>query len=122
MKRLDDFLTQKVIRYFKLYATKQSVVMQNLQENIRLRMLNQEIIGKFLEEIPSKERNLIRYVYLQGIQIAVKACFKNIQNSKLGTLGGNLIYSKLIFECYHNYSVTLRSKNIEDILNLQFKL
>jgi len=28
----------------------------------------------------------------------------------------------LIFECYPNYSVTLRSKNIEDTLNLQFKL
>jgi len=39
----------------------------------------------------------------------------------LGTLQGNLIYSKLIFECYSNYSVTLHSKNIEDTLNLQFK-
>jgi len=93
----------------------------------------------FLEEIPSKDRNLIKYVYLQGIQIAIKACFKeginssiisslhdqrfkNIQNSHLGTLQGNLIYSKLIFECYTNYSVTLRSKNIEDTLNLQYKL
>ena len=35
---------------------------------------------------------------------------------------GNLIYSKLIFECYPNYSVTLHSKNIEDTLNLQFKI
>jgi len=139
MKRLDDFLTRKVIRHFKLYTTEQPVVIQNLQGNIRLRLLNQEIIGKFLEEIPAKERDLIKYVHLQGIQIAVKACFKeginspiilslhdqrfkNIQNSHLGTLQGNLIYSKLIFECYPNYSVTLRSKNIEDTLNLQFKL
>jgi len=48
--------------------------------------------------------------------------YKNRQNNYLGTLQGNLIYSKLIFECYPNYSVTLRSKNIEDILKLQFKL
>jgi len=63
-KRLDDFLTRKIIRYFKLYTTEQLVIMQILQGNIRLRSLNQEIIGKFLEEIPSKEQNLIkRYIY-----------------------------------------------------------
>jgi len=83
MKRLDDFLTRKVIRHFKLYTTAQPVVIQNLQGNIRLRLLNQEIIGKFLEEIPSKERNLIKYVHLQGIQIAVKACFKEGINSPI---------------------------------------
>jgi len=48
--------------------------------------------------------------------------FKNVQNSHLGTIQGNLIYSKLNFECHPNYSVALRSKNIEDTLNLQFKL
>ena len=48
--------------------------------------------------------------------------FNNVQNSYLGTILENLIYSQLIFECYPNYSVTLRSKNIEDTLNLQFKL
>ena len=30
MKRLDDFLTRKVIRHFKLYPTEQPVVIQNL--------------------------------------------------------------------------------------------
>jgi len=48
--------------------------------------------------------------------------FKNIQNSDLGTLQENLIYLKLIFECYPNYSKTLQSKYIEETLNLQFKL
>jgi len=33
-----------------------------------------------------------------------------------------LFLKKSIFECYPNYSVTLRSKNIEDTFNLQFKL
>ena len=63
------------------------------------------------QEIPSKDRKLIKYVHLQGIQIAVNACFKeginspiilslhdrrfrNIQNSHLETLQGNLIYKK----------------------------
>jgi len=49
MKRLDDFLTRKLVTHFKLYTTEQPVVIQNLQENIRLRLLNEEIIGKFLE-------------------------------------------------------------------------
>ena len=79
-----------------------------------------------MEEIPSKDQNLIKYVCLQGIQIDVRACFiegikfsiilssihdqrfKNIQKSHLQTLQGNLIYSRLIFECYPNYSVTLK--------------
>jgi len=139
MKKLDDLLTRESIRYFKLYTTEQPVKIQHLQGNIRLRLMTQEIIDKFLAEIPTEDRKLIKYVHLQGIQIAVNACFKeginspiilslhdqrfrNIQNSHLGTLQGNLIYKKLIFECYPNYSVTLQSKTIEDTLNLQFKL
>ena len=58
-------------------------MIQNLQGNIRLRLLNQEIIRKFLEEIPYKERNLIKYVHLRGIQIALKACFKERINSPI---------------------------------------
>ena len=75
--------------------------------------MTKDIIENFLTEIPSKDRDLIKYVHLQGLQIAVKACFKeginspiilslhdqrftNIQNSHLGTLQGNLIYNKLI--------------------------
>ena len=46
-------------------------------------MLNQEIIGKVLKEIPSKKRNMIKYVHLQGIQTAVKACFKEGINSPI---------------------------------------
>ena len=30
MKKVDDFLTKKLIRYFKLYITKQAVLVQNL--------------------------------------------------------------------------------------------
>jgi len=80
---LDNFLTQKVIRHCKLYTTEQPIVIQNLQGNIRLRMLHQGIFGKLLEEIPSKDRNLIKYVYLQGIQIVVKTCFKEGINSPI---------------------------------------
>ena len=64
MRGVDDFLTRKVTRHFKLYTTEQPIVIQNLQGNIRIRLLNEEIIGKFLEVIPSKERNLIKYVHL----------------------------------------------------------
>ena len=123
---MDDFLTRKLISYFKLYTTEQSVNVQHLQGNIRLWLMTQDIIGNFLDEVPARDRDLIKYVHLQRIQITVKAYFKegiispivlslhdqrfiNIQNSHIGTLQGNLIYKKLIFECYPNYSVTLRS-------------
>ena len=45
--------------------------------------MTQEIIENFLEEIPSKDRNLIKYVHLEGIQIIVKACFKEAANSSI---------------------------------------
>jgi len=39
-RRLDDFLTRNIIRHFELYVMEQLVVIQNLQGNIRLRLLN----------------------------------------------------------------------------------
>jgi len=36
--------------------------------------------------------------------------FKSVQNNHLGAILGNLLYSKLIFECYPNYPITLQSK------------
>ena len=37
-----------------------------------------EVIGKFLEEILSRDKNLIKSVHLQGMHIAVKAWFKGV--------------------------------------------
>ena len=45
--------------------------------------MTHEIIDKFLEEIPTKDRKLIKYVHLQGIQIVVNACFKEEINSPI---------------------------------------
>ena len=138
MKKLDDLFIRKLIRHFRLYTTEQPIKVQHLQGNTRLRLITQEKIEKFLSEIPSKDRYLIKYVHLQGIQIVVKACFKeginspmilllhdqrfkNIQNSHLGTLQGNLMYKKLIFECCPNYLVTeLRILKIPLIYNINF--
>ena len=38
--------------------------------------MTQDIMEKFLNEIPSKDRGVITYVHLQGIQIVAKAYFK----------------------------------------------
>ena len=83
MKKLDDLLTRKLVRYFKLYTTEQPVKIQHLQRNIRLRLMTQEIIHKFLVKISTKDRKLIKYVHLQGIEIAVDACFKEGINSPI---------------------------------------
>ena len=64
MRKLNDFITRKLIRYFKLYTTEQPVKVQHLQGNIILRLMTQDIIEKFLVEIPSKDRDLIKYVHL----------------------------------------------------------
>ena len=83
MKEMDDFFKRKTVRYFKLYTIEQPVYVQNLQGNLILQAMMQDIIGQLLEEIPSKDRNLIKYVHLQGIQIVVKACFKEAINSPI---------------------------------------
>ena len=83
MKKLDDFLARKLVWYFKLYTIEQPVKIQHLQGNIRLRLMTQEIIDKFLSEIPTKDRKFIKYVHLQGIQIAVNASFKEGINSPI---------------------------------------
>lgn len=56
MKKLDEFLTRKSVRYFKLYTIEQLVQIQHLQGNIRLRLMTREIIDKFLSEIPTKDK------------------------------------------------------------------
>jgi len=58
MRKLDDFLTQKIIRHFKHYTIERPVVIQKLQENIRLQLLNQVIIGICTSTIT---RNTNRY-------------------------------------------------------------
>ena len=78
MKKTDDLLTTKLMRYFKVCMIEQSVYVQILQGNITLKLMTQEIIEKFLEEIPSKHRNLIKYVHLQGVQIAIKSMFQRM--------------------------------------------
>ena len=83
MKKLDDLFTRKLVRNFKLYTIEQEVKVQHPQGNIRLKLMTQDIIEKFLNEIPSKDRDLIKSVHLQGIQIAVKACFKEGINSPI---------------------------------------
>ena len=55
MKEIDDFLTRKLIKYFKLYITEQPVNVQHLQENIRLRLMTQDIIGKFQDELSARD-------------------------------------------------------------------
>ena len=47
MKKLDDFLARKLIRYFKLYTIEQPVKVQHLQGHIRLRLMTEGIIENF---------------------------------------------------------------------------
>jgi len=77
---MDDFFKREVVWYFKRDSTEQQVLVQNLQ-GIRLRLMSQDIIGKFLEESPFTYQNSIKYVHLQGIQITVKARIKEGINS-----------------------------------------
>jgi len=61
---MDGFFKRKVETCFKIYTPKQQVYVQNLQGNVKLRIMTQDNIVNFLNEIPSKDQNLIKYVHL----------------------------------------------------------
>ena len=87
----------------------------------------------------SQLKKKIQYVYLAEIQILIKSLFKKGIDSPivlllhdqrftdpnigyLGTIEGNLCYTKLLFTCHPRYCVHINDKNIDETLSLHFKL
>ena len=100
-----------------------SITINKAKGNIKLNLLTKETIHETLSKIKSENiREKIKYVYLAEVQIIIKSLFPENLNtpivlslhdkrllqtheSHLGSIQGNLTYTKLMFTCYPKYNV-----------------
>ena len=116
-----------------------SITINKANGNIKLNLLTKETINETLSKIKNDRiRDKIKYVYLAGVQIIIKSLFPENLNtpivlslhdkrliqtheSHLGSIQGNLAYTKLMFTCYPKYSINLGDKDFDNSLSLYFK-
>lgn len=121
------------------HEIEKAIDIKHTQGKIKLNLITKRNINEFLGKLKQEKRDKISYVYLAGIQIIIKSCFKeginspiilNLQdercitaeNGNLGIIKGNLAYKKLKFTCYPRYCVHINDKNLDDCLSLHFKM
>ena len=116
-----------------------SITINKAKGNIKLNLLTKETINKTISKIKNeKVREKIKHVYLTGVQIVIKSLFPEnlntlivlslhdkrriqIHESYLGSIQGNLAYTKLMFTCYPKYNINLGDKDFDNNLSLYFK-
>ena len=84
------------------------------------------------------KKEKVKYIYLAGVQIIIKSLFPENLNtpivlslhdkrliqtheSHIGSIQGNLAYTKLMFTCYPKYNINLGDKDFDNSLSLYFK-
>ena len=108
----------KKYRVHEYQKIERSITINKAKGNIKLNLLTKETINETLSKIKSeKVREKIKYVYLARVQIIIKSLFPENLNtpiilslhdkrliqtheSHLGSIKGNLAYTKLMFTCY----------------------
>ena len=116
-----------------------SITINKVKENIKINLLTIKTINELLSKIKNeKVREKIKYVYLVGVQIIIKSLFPENLNtpivlslhdkrliqthkSHLGSIQGNLAFTKLMFTCYPKYNINLGDKDFDNSLSLYFK-
>ena len=116
-----------------------SITINKTKGNIKLNLLTKETINETLCKIKKeKVRKKIKYVYLARVHIIIKSLFPENLNtsivlslhdkrliqtheSHLGSIKGNLAYTKLMFSCYAKYNINLGDKDLDNSLSLYFK-
>ena len=116
-----------------------SITINKAKGNIKLNLLTKETINETLSKIKNDIiREKIKYVYLAGVQIIIKSLFQENLNtpivlslhdkrliqtheSHLGSIQGNLVYTKLMFAYYLKYNINLGDKYFDNSLSLYFK-
>ena len=138
--KLRDMFKRKRIVLHEYYEQEKVVTITQAEGNIRFSLINKRSIDLALRKIKNEStKEKIQYVYLAEIQILIKSLFKEGIDSPivlslhdqrfndpstghLGTIEGNLCYTKLLFTCHPRYCVHIKDKNIDETLSLHFKL
>ena len=138
--RFRDMFKRKRIILHEYYEQEKAVTITQAEWNIRFSLINKRSIDLALRKIKNEStKEKIQYIYLAEIQILIKSLFKEGIDSPivlslhdqrftdpsighLGTIEGNLCYTKLLFTCHPRYCVHIKDKNIDETLSLHFKL
>ena len=138
--RFRDMFKRKRIILHEYYEQEKAVTITQAEGNIRFSLINKRSIDLALRKIKNEStKEKIQYIYLAEIQILIKSLFKEGIDSPivlslhdqrftdpsighLGTIEGNLCYTKLLFTCHPRYCVHIKDKNIDETLSLHFKL
>ena len=138
--RFRDMFKRKRIILHEYYEQEKAVTITQAEGNIRFSLINKRSIDLALRKIKNEStKEKIQYIYLAEIQILIKSLFKEGIDSPivlslhdqrftdpsighLGTIEGNLCYTKLLFICHPRYCVHIKDKNIDETLSLHFKL
>ena len=124
---------------YEYQKIERGITINKAKRNIKLNLLTKETINETLSKIKSEKiREKIKYVYLARGQIIKKSLFPENLNtlivlslhdkrliqtheSHLGSIQGNLAYTKLMFTCYPKYNINLGDKDFDNSLSLYFK-
>ena len=135
-----DMFKRNGIILHEYYEQEKAITITQAEGNIRFSLINKRSIELALRKIKSEStKEKIQYAYLAEIQILIKYLFKEGIDSPivlslhdqrfidpsighLGTIEGNLCYTKLLFTCHPRYCVHIKDKNIDETLSLHLKL
>ena len=124
--------------YYVLSQKEHIIDCKYTQGKAEVPLINKRELNKEVQKIKSREP--IRYVHVGGIEILIKACFREgidtpielyladdrivepIEKSIVSAVKGNLIYQKFKFTINANYSVALTDQNIDKALVLYWKI
>ena len=121
--------------YFSATVREESIEIRYARGNTNIPLLLKIDIEEKINKIKSSDRLKIGSVHIGGIQVMIKAHFREGKNSPvniaildnrikyrkhtlLGIIQGNLNYKKLIFKIFPKYSISLKDKNINKTLTL----
>ena len=124
---------------YEYQKIERNITINKAKGNIKLNVLTKETIDETLSKIKSEKiREKIKHVYLADVQMIIKSLFPENLNtpivlslhdkrfiktheSHLGSIQGNLTYTKLMFTYYPKYNINLGDKDFDNSLSLYFK-
>ncbi|XP_075481093.1 uncharacterized protein LOC142521795 [Primulina tabacum] len=138
LSKLSNLLNpRKHLIYISIRTKERSCKINNTQKQNSLKLLTSEDINTIMNKASEKEKNELKYVHIGGIEVIIQAHFRegidspieiiirdkqirNLEESILGKIMGNLCYQKIKFCVYPQFNVSMFDKNINDVITLEY--
>lgn len=136
--KIKNIFKRQKEEYYVVSQQEHVIDCKHTQGRTMIPIINKKQLNNEIKKL--KTSSILKYVHLGGIEILVKACFREgidtpieiyladdriiepIEKSVIGAVKGNLIYQKFKFTISANYSVALTDKNIDKSLVLYWKM